>query len=145
MPSTNPAPASHFYAARIDNPDDSAPVDVDGIQQTVAVALAPLPSGAHLVPEALQTTARLLTGHAQLLLPLAEAKNRVRRPAPRGPGLVGYGLAHVRHQLEKVPCPDPEAEPEAALVWVQEMARHCQMLLGLSLADDREHQHAAAR
>ncbi|MBH1938941.1 hypothetical protein I5Q34_32570 [Streptomyces sp. AV19] len=51
----------------------------------------------------------------------------------------------IRHQLDHEPCPDPQADVDAAHAWIQQRARWCQMLLGLAVADGRELQHAAVR
>ncbi|MBH1937866.1 hypothetical protein I5Q34_26955 [Streptomyces sp. AV19] len=80
MPIATPAPACRHYSARTDGPDGTAPIDVEGIQQTIATALEPVPQGAEFVPEALALTAGLLSGHVTLLLPSAETEHRSRRP-----------------------------------------------------------------
>ncbi|MFI0742340.1 DUF6415 family natural product biosynthesis protein [Streptomyces sp. NPDC021100] len=145
MPTATHARARQYYSARTDDPEGSAPLDVEGIQQTIATALDPVPQGADLVPEALALTARMLSGHVALLLPPAEAEHRSRRPDPRSPGLTGYGLRIIRHQLDHEPCPDPQTDASAAHAWIQQRARWCRMLLGLAVADGRELQHAAVR
>ncbi|RLU99236.1 hypothetical protein CTZ27_14900 [Streptomyces griseocarneus] len=124
------------YAAPVDGSDGTMPIDVERIRQTIVTTLEPLPPGARLRPEGISATIALLTGHIGLLLPLAEAENRSRRPAPRSPGLIGYGLQFIRQQLTISPFLDPQADVDAAYARVQEKARHCRLLLGLVTADE---------
>ncbi|MFV8133232.1 hypothetical protein [Streptomyces syringium] len=115
------------------------PLDLPTITGTVAETLRPVPAGARLDPDVLEHTAQLLAGQVQLVLPLAQAAHRRRRPDPRRPGLVGYGLAYMRARMEVAP-PSPRTHPLDSLVWCQETARGLQQLLGVALVDD-----AAAR
>ncbi|MET9642724.1 hypothetical protein [Streptomyces syringium] len=105
-------------------------LDVARVRQAIEAALAPLPVGDRLDPAVVTTTAQRLAEYAQALLPRAAAAHGTRRSS-RGPGLAGLGLTHVRYRLTHVDCPDAGTDVDAAHVWCQEMARSCQMLLGL--------------
>lgn len=105
-------------------------LDVERVRQAIEAALAPLPVGDRLDPAVVTTTAQRLAEYAQVLLPQAAAAHGTRRSS-RGPGLAGHGLTHVRYRLTHADCPDAGTDVDAAHVWCQEMARSCQMLLGL--------------
>ncbi|MEW2578637.1 hypothetical protein [Streptomyces syringium] len=105
-------------------------LDVARVRQAIEAALAPLPVGDRLDPVVVAITARRLAEYARALLPRATAAHGARRSS-RGPGLAGLGLTHVRYRLTHADCPDAGTDVDAAYVWCQEMARSCQMLLGL--------------
>ncbi|MEU2510474.1 hypothetical protein [Streptomyces syringium] len=111
-------------------------LDVDGVRQAIEAALAPVPVGERLAPAVVATTAQRLAEYARALLPRAAAAHCTRRSS-RGPGLAGLGLTHVRYRLTHVDCPDAGTDVDAAHVWCQEMARSCQMLLGLVSDNNR--------
>ncbi|MEU8550974.1 DUF6415 family natural product biosynthesis protein [Streptomyces roseoverticillatus] len=135
-------PASGHTVARADGLEHAVSLDVVTITRTVSETLCPLPDGVPPDPDALAVRIGLLTGHINLLLPTAEAEHQRTRPAGAvGPGLVGYGLAYIRRRAVHEP-PNPHDCPGAADAWAKESARCVRALLGLALADGREHQHA---
>ncbi|MEV4502599.1 hypothetical protein [Streptomyces klenkii] len=108
-----------------------APLDVGTIRATINQALAPVPPGTHLAPDALASIARRLNWHMTFLLPIAEAK-----------GLDRATRAYLRRRVEHGP-PSAHDYPACTQTWLQDNARSCQMLLGLAIADEAaEHQHA---
>ncbi|MEV4925074.1 DUF6415 family natural product biosynthesis protein [Streptomyces roseoverticillatus] len=138
-------PASGHTVVRADGPDHAALLDVVTITRTVSETLRPLPDGVPPDPDELAVRIGLLTGHINLLLPLAEAEHQRTRPAGAvGPGLVGYGLAYARRRAVHQP-PDPHDSLGVADAWARESARCVQALLGLAVADGREHQHAGVK
>ncbi|WP_125520588.1 DUF6415 family natural product biosynthesis protein [Streptomyces sp. WAC 06783] len=127
-PPNEPSPAARcFRAVRADQKLSEIPVDVSAIQRTIARALAPYTD----IPPA--ETARQvwqdLAGHIHLLAP--EVEQRARGPwAGTDQGSITLsGIACVRGKLRRgLPGNDPLAAWAAA----QELARQCQILLGLA-------------
>lgn len=100
------------------------PPDIATIQSTVAAVLTPrrrVPD-----PDTLHTWWDLLRGHAQLLVGLLEE-----RPEDATAPITRFGTSCARARLA-AGLPDA---PDAAYVYLQELARTVRALLGIALDD----------
>ncbi|NJP80163.1 hypothetical protein HCK01_23115 [Streptomyces sp. AA8] len=127
------ATTAGHYVARVNGPDGQVPIDVERIRQTIREALRPTVEGIRVDPEKASNTMTDLAGQIALLLPAAEARYRVLRPdgSPYD-GMLGADFDALQRRLG-YERPSPHQYPLNASVWMADLARSCQTLLGLVL------------